>query len=154
MTRPKLGIGHLASGGTGAARAHVTTDVAAASRRGGSQMLCCDLVVDPRDDVRRRATASLAYYCGVALATAVLFALVVPFRPWPFRVPFAYREDGLVLTALVKAIAEDGPLHFTRVGAPFGAVFVDWGFGGWLIFLVTTPLVGLLGSPGAALNAY
>jgi phosphoglycerol transferase len=117
-------------------------------------MLCCGLVVDPRDGQRRRATASLAYYCGVALATAVLFALVVPFRPWPFRVPFAYREDGLVLTALVKAVAEDGPLHFTRVGAPFGADFVDWGFGGWLIFLVTTPLVGLLGSPGAALNAY
>jgi phosphoglycerol transferase len=69
-------------------------------------------------------------------------------------VPFAYAEDGIVLTALVKAVAEDGPLHFSRLGAPFGADFVDWGFGGWLIFLVTTPLVHLLGSPGAALNAY
>ncbi len=117
-------------------------------------MLSCAPVVDPRDGRRRSATGPLAYYCGVALATAVLFTAVVPFGPWPFRVPFAYREDGLVLTALVKAVAEDGPLHFTRVGAPFGADFVDWGFGGWLIFLVTTPLVRLLGSPGAALNAY
>jgi hypothetical protein len=106
------------------------------------------------DPATRRALAGPLYYAGVALATAVLFVLVVPFAPWPFRVPFAYREDGLVLTALVKAVAEDGPLHFTRVGAPFGADFVDWGFGGWLIFLVTTPLLRLLGSAGAALNAY
>ena len=111
-------------------------------------------MVDPRDGPRRRATGLLSYYCGVALATAALFVLVVPFGPWPFRVPFSYQEDGLVLTALVKAVAEDGPLHFTRLGAPFGADFVDWGFGGWLIFLVTTPLVTLLGHAGAALNAY
>lgn len=100
------------------------------------------------------APRAAAYYGAVALATAILFALVVPFGPWPFRVPFAYQEDGIVLTVLVKAVAEDGPLHFTRVGAPFGADFVDWGFGGWLIFLVTTPLVHLLGHAGAALNAY
>ena len=111
-------------------------------------------MVDHREGLRRRATGSLSYYSGVALATAALFVLVVPFGPWPFRVPFSYQEDGLVLTALVKAVAEDGPLHFNRVGAPFGADFVDWGFGGWLIFLVTTPLVALLGSPGAALNGY
>jgi hypothetical protein len=103
--------------------------------------------------VTRRAFGP-AYYCGVALATAALFVLVVPFGPWPLRVPFSYEEDGLVLTVLVKAVAEDGLLHFTRLGAPFGADFVDWGFGGWLIFLVTTPLVALLGSAGAALNAY
>jgi hypothetical protein len=123
-------------------------------KRAVARVLSCAFVVDPRDDQRRRVTGSLAYYCSLALATALLFALVVPFGPWPFRVPFAYREDGIVLTALVKAVAEDGPLHFTRVGAPFGADFVDWGFGGWLIFLVTTPLAALLGSPGAALNAY
>jgi hypothetical protein len=117
-------------------------------------MLSCGLVLEPRDDPRPGAGGPLAYYCAVALATALLFMLVVPFGPWPFRAPFAYREDGIVLTALVKAVAEDGPLHFTRVGAPFGADFADWGFGGWLIFLVTTPLVHVLGSPGAALNAY
>jgi phosphoglycerol transferase len=116
-------------------------------------VLSCPAVIT-FDPVKQRGLAGPAYYGGVALATAVLFVLVVPFAPWPFRVPFAYQEDGLVLTALVKAVAEDGPLHFTRVGAPFGADFVDWGFGGWLIFLVTTPLVRLLGSPGAALNAY
>jgi phosphoglycerol transferase len=106
------------------------------------------------DTRKTRALAGPAYYCGVGLLTALVFVLVVPFAPWPFRVPFAYAEDGIVLATLVKAVAEDGPLHFSRVGAPFGADFVDWGFGGWLIFLVTTPLVHLLGSPGAALNAY
>jgi phosphoglycerol transferase len=111
-------------------------------------------VAEPREDVARRAPSTLAYYLGVALATAALFVLVVPFGPWPFRVPFSYQEDGLLLTVLVKAVAEDGPLHFTRLGAPFGADFVDWGFGGWLIFLVTTSLVALLGHAGAALNAY
>jgi len=116
-------------------------------------VLSC-LPVSPLDLATRRASAGLAYYCGVALATAALFVLVVPFGPWPLRVPFSYEEDGLVLTVLVKAVAEDGLLHFTRLGAPFGADFVDWGFGGWLIFLVTTPLVALLGHAGAALNAY
>ncbi|HSD27357.1 MAG TPA: hypothetical protein VLL75_08630 [Vicinamibacteria bacterium] len=111
-------------------------------------------MVDPREGLRRRATGPLAYYCGVGLATAALFVLVVPFGPWPLRVPFSYQEDGLVLTVLVKAVAEDGPLHFTRLGAPFGADFVDWGFGGWLIFLVTTPLVALVGHAGAAINVY
>ena len=88
-------------------------------------MLSCGSVVDPRDGERRRGARPRAYYCGVALATALLFLVVVPFGPWPFRVPFSYREDGIVFTAFVKAVAEDGPLHFTRVGAPFGADFVD-----------------------------
>jgi hypothetical protein len=123
------------------------------SRRQARAVLSCAAVVT-LDPATRRALAGPLYYAGVALATVVFFVLVVPFAPWPFRAPFAYREDGLVLAALVKAVAEDGPLHFTRVGAPFGADFVDWGFGGWLIFLITTPLVRLLGSPGAALNAY
>ena len=90
----------------------------------------------------------------VALATAALFALAVPFGPWPLRVPFSYDGDGLVLAVLLKAVAEDGPLHFARMGAPFGVDFVDWGYGSWLMFLVTTPLVKMLGHAGSALNAY
>lgn len=108
----------------------------------------------PRDCVAQRASGGLVYYFGVALTTAALFVLVVPFGPWPLRVPFSYEGDGLLLAVLVKAAAEDGPLHFGRLGAPFGVDFVDWGYGGWLIFLVTTPLVALLGHAGTALNAY
>jgi hypothetical protein len=101
-----------------------------------------------------RARGLLASYGGLALVTAVLLFLLVPFGPWPLRQPFDYMGDGLVHTALVKGIAEEGPVHLTRIGAPFGAEIADWPMGMWLPLGMTSLLYYATGHAGTALNLY
>jgi len=95
-----------------------------------------------------------AFYAGHVVLSALLLALLVPFGEWPLRVPFDYRGDGVVHAALVKGIAEEGPLRLTRIGAPFGADIVDWPMGMWLPLGVTSALVRITGHPGTAMNLY
>jgi len=99
-----------------------------------------------------KAGAALAYYAVVALVAALLLAAVVPFGPFPLQVPFHYGGDAILSTTLVKAAAEDGPLHLTRIGAPFGSDAVDWSFGMWLPLLLTSAVVRATGAPGLAVN--
>jgi hypothetical protein len=99
-----------------------------------------------------RSARALSYYGGLAALAALLLWLVVPFGPFPLAVPFDYSGDGLFFTALVKGIAEEGPLRLTRIGAPFGADIVDWPLGMWLVFGVTSALSRLLEQPGAVIN--
>jgi len=95
-----------------------------------------------------------AYYAAHVALCATLLALLVPFGEWPLRVPFDYRGDGVIHAALVKGVAEEGPWHLTRIGAPFGSDIADWPMGMWLPLAVTSALVRLTGSAGAALNLY
>jgi hypothetical protein len=95
-----------------------------------------------------------AYYGAQIALSALLLGLLVPFGEWPLRVPFDYRGDGVIHAALVKGIAEEGPLHLTRIGAPFGADIVDWPIGMWLPLGVTSVLVRITGHPGTAMNLY
>jgi phosphoglycerol transferase len=96
----------------------------------------------------------LACYGGLALLSASLLALLVPFGEWPLRVPFDYMGDGLTHTALIKGIAEEGPVRLTRIGAPFGADIADWPQGMWLQFGVTSLLYYATGHAGTAINLY
>lgn len=101
-----------------------------------------------------RRPQRIAYYAAQAALSVTLLAILVPFGEWPLRVPFDYRGDGVIHAALVRGIAEDGPLHLTRIGAPFGADIVDWPMGTWLPLGVTSFLVWITGYPGTALNLY
>src|SRR5260221_9984876 len=97
---------------------------------------------------------SFAHYAGHALLTAALLALLVPFGPWPLRVPFDYSGDALIHTALVKGVAEEGPARITRIGAPFGADIADWPLGLWLPLGVTSLLYYATGHAGSAINLF
>ena len=99
--------------------------------------------------VRARA---LVFYAAVAAVAAALLAAVLPLGPFPLEVPFHYRGDAVLFAAFVKGVAEDGPLHFSRIGAPFGSDVVDWPLGMWLPLAATTVLVRATGQPGSALN--
>ena len=77
-----------------------------------------------------------------------MLASVPPLRGVPLRVPVTYERDGLFLTVLTKAIAEDGLWHTNRFGVPFGADLVDWPLGIWLPFAQLAALTRLLGEPG------
>ena len=94
----------------------------------------------------------LVYSVIVAGVTALLLAQVVPFGPFPLAVPFHYGGDGVLLAAIAKGVAEDGPLHLTRIGAPFGSDIVDWPLGMWLPFAFTTLIARATGEAGLALN--
>jgi phosphoglycerol transferase len=97
---------------------------------------------------------SFAYYASHALLTAVLLALLVPFGPWPLRVPFDYSGDALIHAALIKGVAEEGPARITRIGAPFGADVADWPLGLWLPLGVTSLLYYATGHAGTAINLF
>ncbi len=99
-----------------------------------------------------RLLRPLAYYGGQAGLSAALLAVAVPFCGFPLRIPFDYSGDGLFFTALVKGVAEEGPFHFSRIGAPFGADVVDWPVGMWLPLAATTALSRVLGHPGTVIN--
>ena len=97
---------------------------------------------------------SALYYGALAiLATLVLFHLP-PVRYLPLRVPITYERDGLFLTILSKTIHENGFLHATRFGAPFGTDLADWPIGMWLPFAQLAGLTALTGEPGTAINLY
>jgi len=96
----------------------------------------------------------LLYYGGNALVSAALLAALVPFGRWPFEIPFNYSGDGLLCTALVKGIAEEGPIRVTRLGAPFGSDLADWPSGMWLPFGLTSLLYRVTGSAGATINLF
>ena len=106
----------------------------------------------PPGPLASESLRALAYYATVAGVAAAVLALVVPLGPFPLRVPFHYAGDSVLLAALVKGVAEDGPLHLSRIGAPFGADIVDWPLGMWLPFAATTLVVRATGQPGLALN--
>lgn len=55
---------------------------------------------------------------------------------------------------MIKAVAEDGPLHLRRIGAPFGVDIVDWPLGMWLPFGLAGALVAVFGHAGTAINVY
>jgi phosphoglycerol transferase len=95
---------------------------------------------------------ALLYYAAVAGIAALLLAKVVPFGPFPLAVPFHYAGDGVLLTAIAQGVAEDGPLHLSRIGAPFGSDIVDWPIGVSLPFAFTTLVVKATGQAGLALN--
>ncbi len=100
-----------------------------------------------------RRGSALYYGALAALAALVLFALP-PLRETPLRVPVTYERDGLFLTILAKTIHEDGFLHASRFGAPFGTDLSDWPIGMWLPFAQMAGLTALTGEPGAAINLY
>ncbi len=100
-----------------------------------------------------RGRALLYYAAHAALAVFVL-AQAPAIRSFPLRVPITYRQDGLFLTVLAKTIREDGFLHATRIGAPFGTELADWPIGMWLPFASMAGLTALTGEPGAAINLY
>jgi phosphoglycerol transferase len=97
---------------------------------------------------------ALLFYGGQAVVCALLLAAVVPFGRWSLRIPFDYAEDGLFFSVLVKAVAEEGPFHIERIGAPFGCDLVDWPVGMWLPLALTTGLTAALGDPGLSINLY
>ncbi len=100
--------------------------------------------------MRRR----VLFYGSHAVVSAALLAALVPFGRWPFEIPFTYSADGLLCTALVKGIAEDGPVRLTRIGAPFGSDIVDWPNGMWLPFGITSLLYRVTGSAGVTINLF
>ena len=95
-----------------------------------------------------------AYYALHAAVSVLALACLAPLREVPLRVPVTYERDGLLLTVLTKAIAEDGFRHASRIGAPFGTDLVDWPLAMWLPFAQLAGLTRLLGEPGAALNLH
>ncbi|HXY41961.1 MAG TPA: hypothetical protein VEQ10_19955 [Vicinamibacteria bacterium] len=99
-----------------------------------------------------KAGEALAYNAVLALVAALLLAAVVPFGSFSLKVPFHYGGDAVLSTALLKAVAEDGPGHLVRIGAPFGSDVVDWSFGMWLPLVFTTAVVRATGAPGLAVN--
>jgi phosphoglycerol transferase len=105
-----------------------------------------------REDAPHPARSALLHYAVVAAVCALLLAIIVPFGPFSLRIPFDYRGDAVIFAVFVKGVAEDGPLHFSRIGAPFGSDVVDWPLGMWLPFLATTAVVRATGEPGLALN--
>ena len=97
---------------------------------------------------------SALYYGCLALLAALVLSHLPPLRWLPLRVPITYERDGLFLTILTKTIHEDGFLHATRFGAPFGTDLADWPIGMWLPFAQLAGLTALSGEPGAAINLY
>jgi len=96
----------------------------------------------------------LAYYGSHLVVSAALLAVLVPFGEWPLQIPFNYSGDGLLCTALVKGIAEEGPVRLTRIGAPFGSNIADWPNGMWLPFGITSLLYRATGSAGTSINLH
>jgi phosphoglycerol transferase len=99
-----------------------------------------------------RSLPDLLFYGSHATLSALLLAWLVPFGEWPLRVPFSYAGDGLFFSALVKTIAEEGPLHASRWGAPFGSDLVDWPLGMWLPFAISSAIYAVSGEAGTAIN--
>ena len=102
----------------------------------------------------RRRLRTVAFYASHVAASVLALASVPALRELPLRVPITYERDGLFLTVLTKAIAEDGLRHATGFGAPFGTDLVDWPLAMWLPFAQLSALTRLLGEPGTALNLY
>ena len=96
----------------------------------------------------------LLYYGASAALTIVVLAAIPAVHGFPLRVPIAYDRDGLFFTVLVRAIKEDGLLHATRIGAPFGSDIVDWPIGMWLPWAIMAALMAVFDEPGTAINLY
>jgi hypothetical protein len=94
------------------------------------------------------------YYGGLVALGAALLAALPPIHDFPLRVPVSYEGDGLFFTVLAKIVHEDGVVHATRIGAPFGSDVVDWPIGMWLPFAVMAGLVAVFREPGTAINLY
>ncbi len=97
---------------------------------------------------------SALYYGALAILATLVLSQLPPLRQPPLRVPITYERDGLFLTILTKTIQEDGLLHATRFGAPFGTDLADWPIGMWLPFAQLAGLAALTGEPGTALNLH
>jgi phosphoglycerol transferase len=97
---------------------------------------------------------SALYYAALAILAVLVLSHLPPLRWLPLHVPITYERDGLFLTILSKTIREDGFLHATRLGAPFGTDLVDWPIGMWLPFAQLAGLTALSGEPGTAINLY
>jgi phosphoglycerol transferase len=97
---------------------------------------------------------ALLYYGASAAFTILVLAAIPAIHGFPLRVPIAYSGDGLFFTVLVRAIKEDGLLHATRIGAPFGSDIVDWPIGMWLPWGIMAALMAALDEPGTAINLY
>jgi phosphoglycerol transferase len=97
---------------------------------------------------------SALFYGALAILAAYVLSQLPPLRWLPLRVPVTYERDGLFLTILSKTIREDGFLHATRFGAPFGTDLADWPIGMWLPFAQLAGLTALSGEPGTAINLY
>jgi hypothetical protein len=97
---------------------------------------------------------ALLYYGACAALTSLVLAAIPALRGHPLRVPVTYDGDGMIFTVLAKAVRDDGLLHATRIGAPFGSDIVDWPIGMWLPFGIIAGLLAVSGEPGTAVNLY
>lgn len=97
---------------------------------------------------------SAFYYGALAVLAALVLLQLPPLRHLPLRVPITYERDGLFLTVLAKTIHEDGFLHASRFGAPFGTDLADWPIGMWLPLAQMAGLTALTGEAGLAINLH
>ena len=101
-----------------------------------------------------KAGPAALYYAAHAATGALVLASIPAIHGVPLRVPVTYSRDGVMMTVIAKAIAEDGFFHAAHIGAPFGAALVDWPFGTWLPLGTIALFCRALGEPGAAVNLY
>ncbi|MGH3079766.1 MAG: hypothetical protein ACRDNH_01340 [Gaiellaceae bacterium] len=106
-----------------------------------------------RVEHRRRAEAFVAAL--VALAALVLASLALKVWRGDLGVPFSYREEAQYYLMLAKSIDDHGGyFENPSLGAPFGQELYDFAVGTDRLNLDLIRLLGLFGTPAAAVNLF